>query len=93
MPNDEPQGFLGRFLADQLAPGRAKAWRNAFLAILAVIAVLGVVIPNHHPHFGFDAYPFFWPIFGLGVGLVLIFVVKKIIQPLIKRPEDHYGDL
>jgi peptidoglycan/LPS O-acetylase OafA/YrhL len=93
MSADEEKGVLGRFLASQLAPGRPKVWRNLFLAILLVVAVLGVVVPNHHPHFGYDAYPLFWPVFGLGAGLVLIFVVKKIIQPLIKRPEDHYGDL
>jgi hypothetical protein len=93
MSNDEIKGFLGQFLANQLAPGRPKVWRNIFLATLLVIAILGVLVRNHHPHFGYDAYPFFWPIFGLVAGLVLIFVVKKIIQPLIKRPEDHYGDL
>jgi membrane protease YdiL (CAAX protease family) len=93
MPNEEPKGALGRFLEAQLAPGRPRAWRNAFLAILLVIAVVGVIVPNHHPHFGYDSYRLFWPVFGLGAGLVLIFVVKKIIQPLIKRPEDHYGDL
>ncbi|MDR1678033.1 MAG: hypothetical protein LBS44_06550 [Deltaproteobacteria bacterium] len=93
MSNDEQKSLLGQFLADQLAPGRPRLWRNIFLAVLLVIAILGVVVPNHHPHFGLDAYPFFWPAFGLGMGLVLIFVVKKIIQPPIKRPEDHYGDL
>jgi hypothetical protein len=91
--SEENKGLLGQFLEDQLAPGRPRMWRNIFFALLAVIALLGVVVKNHHPHFGVDAYPFFWPVFGLGVGLVLVFVVKKIIQPLIKRPEDHYGDL
>ncbi|MDR0355815.1 MAG: hypothetical protein LBJ64_08805 [Deltaproteobacteria bacterium] len=90
---EEKKGFLGQFLENQLAPGRPKLWRNIFLTSLAVIAVLGVAIKNRHPHFGYDAYPFFWPVFGLGLGLALIFAVKKIIQPLIKRPEDHYGDL
>ncbi|MDR1310217.1 MAG: hypothetical protein LBL95_10045 [Deltaproteobacteria bacterium] len=93
MSPDEKKSLLGQFLDAQLAPGRPKIWRNAFLALLAAVAVLGIAVPNHHPHFGYDAYPFFWPAFGLGAGLVLIFVVKKIIQPIIKRPEDHYDDL
>ncbi|MDR2387889.1 MAG: hypothetical protein LBE80_09950 [Deltaproteobacteria bacterium] len=93
MPNQQGQDFLARFLAEQLAPGRPRVWRRIFLALLAIIALLGLIIPNHHPHFGLDGYAFFWPIFGLVMGLILIFVVKKIIQPLIKRPEDHYGDL
>jgi peptidoglycan/LPS O-acetylase OafA/YrhL len=89
----DTQGGLGRFLDAQLAPGRTRSWRNFLFAVLAVIAVLGLVVTNHHPHFGYDAYPFFWPVFGLAAGLALIFIVKKIIQPVIKRTEDHYGDL
>jgi hypothetical protein len=90
---DGQRGFLGDFLDAQLAPGRPRTWRNAFLALLAAIAVLGAVATNHHPHFVYDARPFFWPAFGLAAGLALIFAAKKIIQPLIKRPEDHYDDL
>ncbi|MDR1546730.1 MAG: hypothetical protein LBU12_08500 [Deltaproteobacteria bacterium] len=86
-------GFLGRFLAAQLTQERVRLWRTIFFVILAVLALLNLVVANHHPHFGVDAYPFFWPLFGLVVGLALIFAVKKIIQPLIKRSEDHYGDL
>ncbi|MDR1871911.1 MAG: hypothetical protein LBS60_08365 [Deltaproteobacteria bacterium] len=88
-----PNGFLARFLAAQLTRGRIKFWRMFFFAVLAVILVLNLVIANHHPHFGPDAKPFFWPLFGLVVGIVLVIVVKKIIQPLIKKPEDYYGDL
>jgi hypothetical protein len=86
-------GFLARFLAAQLTRGRIKFWRLVFYVALLVIPVLNLVIHNHHPHFGLDAKPFFWPIFGLGVGLVMVIVVKKIIQPFIKKPEDYYGDL
>jgi hypothetical protein len=90
---EENKSLLGQFLEDQLRPGRPRLWRNMMLAALAVIAILGLAVKNRHPHFGYDAYPFFWPAFGLGVGLALVFTVKKIIQPVIKRPEDHYGDL
>jgi peptidoglycan/LPS O-acetylase OafA/YrhL len=84
-------GSLGRFLAERTE--RTRPWSRAMVAALATVAVLGLVIPNHHPHFGFDAWPLFWPAFGLGLGAALIFLAKKVVQPIIKRPEDHYGDL
>jgi peptidoglycan/LPS O-acetylase OafA/YrhL len=88
MPGLSP---LGRLLAAQAQ--KTKPWLAFLLALLAAIAAAGLAIPNHHPHFGIDAWPFFWPAFGLGLGLVLIFMAKKVIQPILKRPEDHYGDL
>ncbi|MDR1656485.1 MAG: hypothetical protein LBT47_02865 [Deltaproteobacteria bacterium] len=92
-PPPGPQGVLGRFLAAQLEGSRPKLWRTAFFVILAVVVGLSLIVPNHHPHFVYDAKPFFWPIFGLVAGVILVFLVKKVIQPIIKRPEDHYGDL
>jgi hypothetical protein len=90
---DKKTGVLGSFLDAQLKPERIRVWRLVFFGALALVALLNLVIKNHHPHFGVDAYPFFWPAFGLVTGVVLVFLVKKIIQPLIKRSEDHYGDL
>jgi hypothetical protein len=93
--NDSPEkaGPLGRFLDSQLAPEKLRFWRRLFWAALALPVLLSLVVKNHHPHFGLDAYPMFWPLFGLLAGIILIFAVKKILQPAIKRPEDHYGDL
>jgi hypothetical protein len=95
MPTDnQNKGLLASFLEAQLTKERTRLWRNIFFAFLAIIALLNLtLIHNHHPHFGLDQHPLFWPLFGLLVGLVLVFIVKKIIQPLIKRSEDHYADL
>jgi hypothetical protein len=92
-PNGENTGFLGRFLAAQLTTGRLKVWRRVFFGALALVALLNLFIVSQHPHFGWDKYPFFWAAFGLVVGLVMVLVVKRIIQPLIKKSEDYYGDL
>jgi hypothetical protein len=86
-------GALGSFLDKQLTCERTRTWRIVFFALLLVIALLNLVITNHHPHFGVDKYPFFWVAFGLILGVVMVFFVKKIVQPLIKRPEDYYHDL
>ncbi|MDR2442821.1 MAG: hypothetical protein LBE31_04785 [Deltaproteobacteria bacterium] len=88
-----PQGFLGRFLESQASGNGPKVWRLIFFMALALVVILSLMVPNHHPHFVYDAKPFFWPAFGLVAGLVLVFLVKKVIQPIIKKPEDYYGDL
>ncbi|MDR2197876.1 MAG: hypothetical protein LBR53_00165 [Deltaproteobacteria bacterium] len=92
VPEGSPSG-LGAFLDRQLDAGRIKFWRTLFFLILLAVALLNLLIKSHHPHFGVDRYPFFWPVFGLVIGGVMVVLVKKIIQPVIKKPEDFYGDL
>jgi hypothetical protein len=84
---------LGALLDRQLEGSRVRAWRTLFLLALLATVLLNFLVPNHHPHFGADRYPLFWAAFGLGAGVVMVFLVKRVIQPLIKRPEDYYGDL
>ena len=86
-------GALGRCLKANGAPEKVKMWRKVLFAVLGLLVLLNIVIPNHHPHFGVDRVPGFWPAFGFFVGVVMVFFVKKIVQPLIKRPEDYYGDI
>ena len=68
-------------------------WLMLFFGILALLVILNLFIQPHHPHFGVDAIPGFWAVFGLGVGLVMVYVMKRIVQPLIVRSEDYYGDI
>ncbi|MBN2141125.1 MAG: hypothetical protein PHV85_10430 [Desulfovibrionaceae bacterium] len=67
-----------------------RAWRVIMFAVLACLVGLNFVFHPHEPHFGYDKYTGFWAIFGLGVGLVMVIVMKKIIQPMIARDEDFY---
>lgn len=82
-----PQPFLTRQLTHK------KLWFAAFIAFLALCLAANCVLRPHEPHFGFDAYFGFWALFGLGVGLLMIVVMKRLVQPLIVRPEDYYHDL
>ena len=68
-------------------------WLTAYFAVLGILLLLNIFIHPHHPHFGLDAYFGFWAVFGLGVGYVMVFAMKKIVQPLIVRKEDYYGDI
>ncbi len=92
-PENVELSALGRCLKANSAPEKAKAWRTVMFVVLGLLVVLNLFIPNHPPHFGVDRVPGFWPAFGFFVGVVMVFFVKKIVQPLIKRPEDYYGDL
>ncbi len=92
-PENIKLSALGRCLKANAAPEKAALWKKVMFAVLGLLVVLNIFIPNHHPHFGVDRAPGFWPAFGFFVGVVMVFFVKKIVQPLIKRPEDYYGDL
>lgn len=69
-----------------------KPWKYAFYGVLLVLLVLNVPFVTHHPHFGLDKYPGFFAGFGLIVGLAMVIIMKKIVQPFIARKEDYYGD-
>ncbi|MDR1046099.1 MAG: hypothetical protein LBP33_13490 [Candidatus Adiutrix sp.] len=92
-PGPRSPGAFGAWLEERRRPEERRFWRLFFFGLLGLVLLLSLLAPNHHPHFVVDAYPAFWPVFGLGVGLLMVFFVKKIVQPLIKRPEDYYGDL
>ena len=67
-----------------------KAWRIVFFVILAVLVGLNFALHPHHPHFDFEYYPGSWGAFGLLVGLAMVVIMKKIVQPFIARGEDYY---
>ena len=65
-------------------------WLKAFIAALALLVVLNLFIHPHHPHFGLDALPGFWAVFGLGFTVLMTVVLKKFIFLIIGRAEDYY---
>ena len=64
-------------------------WKKAFWIFLGLILLANFFIHPHEAEYGLDAYPGFWAVFGLVVTVVLVFVMKKIIQPMIVRPEEY----
>lgn len=65
------------------------------ICVLWFLGLAGLVAANlflrpHVAEFVLDAYPGFWPAFGLIVGLALVIVMKKIVQPMISRGDDYY---
>jgi NADH:ubiquinone oxidoreductase subunit 3 (subunit A) len=82
---------LASFLESQKR--RSSSWQKAYYGTLIVFVVLNIFIHPHEPHFTLDAYPGFWAVFGIVVGMAMVYVMKRIIQPLIVRKEDYYGDI
>ena len=82
---------LGKIL--ERLQGCSACWAKIFFGALGLLCMANFFLGPEEPHFGYDALPLFWPVFGLGVGLIMVFVMKRIIQPLIVRKEDHYDDL
>ncbi len=67
-------------------------WKGLFFGFLALLVVLNFFIHPHHVEYVYDKYPGFWAVFGVGVATAMVFIMKKIIQPLIVRPEDSEDD-
>jgi hypothetical protein len=87
----ENNSLLGSFF--QVLNGMTMALLLMWFGVLALLLFLNIFIHPHHPHFVVDAYWGFWAVFGLGVGVIMVYVMKRIIQPLIVRKEDYYGDI
>ena len=69
--------------------------RRGVFGVLFFLGLAGLVGANvfirpHDPEFVYDAYAGFWAVFGLVVGLALVIVMKKIVQPMISRGDDYY---
>lgn len=79
---------LGNWLEWQTA--KAKAWRNLLFGVLIALAAVGALMHNHHPHFGLDEIYIFWAGFGWVLAVVMTIVLKKIVFPILKKPEDYY---
>ncbi|MBU1040318.1 MAG: hypothetical protein KKF77_04370 [Proteobacteria bacterium] len=69
--------------------------RRGVFGVLFFLGLAGLVGANvflrpHEVEFVYDAYAGFWAVFGLVVGLALVIVMKKIVQPMISRGDDYY---
>lgn len=84
----EPQ-TLGAWL--ERARANAQAWKKALFIVLAALVALNLFITNHHPHFAGEGLPGFWAAFSLAAAVVMVVVLKKIVYPMLARPEDDNG--
>jgi hypothetical protein len=85
-------GGLGNFL-DRMRTGRnVRAWRVGLFVFLGVTLVVNFFLYPRQAEYFLDNYPGHWAVFGLLVSVAMILIMKKIVQPLLKRPEDKDDD-
>lgn len=70
----------------------ARKLRTGFFAALALLAALNLVIHPHEPHFGLDAYPGFWALFGLLGAVLLGRFAKGLAHTVLGREESYYDE-
>lgn len=73
------------------ARANARGWQKAFFVVLAVLVALNFFVTPHQAHFPGEGAPGFWAAFALGASVVMVVVLKKIVYPLLARPEDDNG--
>ncbi|HSH41411.1 MAG TPA: hypothetical protein VK973_04725 [Arenicellales bacterium] len=47
---------------------------------------------HKHGHFGFEQWPGFYAWYGFISCVVLVYLAKNVLRPLVKRDEDYYDD-
>jgi drug/metabolite transporter (DMT)-like permease len=82
--------FLCNWL--EAARKKANAFKIALYCVLAAMVVLNFFILPHHPHFGMEAWPTFWAFFALIGTVVMVVVLKRIVYPILARPEEDTND-
>lgn len=79
---------LGQWFENQRY--RGVNWFWAFVMGLAVLLIANMFLLPHHPHFAAEHWPGFWALFGFLGAVILAFVMKKVIAPLLAMEEDRY---
>jgi uncharacterized membrane protein HdeD (DUF308 family) len=72
------------------AKANTPLWKKAFFSALGILVGINLFLHPHHAHFAMETITGFWAIFGVGVCVAMILVLKKIIFLLINKPEAFY---
>ena len=54
-----------------------------------VFLVTGV---DKHPYLKWEQWPGFYAVYGFVASVLLVFVSKYLLRPLVKRDENYYGE-
>jgi len=70
-------------------PRNVKILLGSFYTSLGVLLLIEFLL-HKHPHFGWEAWPEFYAVYGFVACVVLVIVAKYFLRPLVKRDEDYY---
>ena len=71
-------------------PATTRLLRNLFFVVLGLLVLLNLFIHPHEPHFGLDAYPGFWALFGLAGAVILAKGAKGLAHTVLGKDENFY---
>jgi TRAP-type mannitol/chloroaromatic compound transport system permease small subunit len=71
------------------ARDNAGAYRIALFVVLALLVALNFAVRPPEAEFAAEALPAFWAVYALVAAIVMVFVLKKIVYPLLARPEEE----
>jgi len=74
--------------------GSSSTAKNAFFILCIVCAVLFLVdFPFHrHGHIEIEEWPGFYAVYGFISCVLIVFISKYILRPLVMRSEDYYDN-
>ncbi len=72
-------------------PKAVKTFWLVSIIILIGLALADVVV-HHHAHFGVDATPGFYSLYGLGACVVMVLFSKYVVALILKRKDTYYDD-
>ncbi|WP_462324468.1 hypothetical protein [Desulfoplanes sp.] len=72
------------------ARNNAPMWKKALFIALGILVGINIFLHPHHAHFTMETSIGFWAVFGVAVSVAMVLVLKKIIYPLINKPEAFY---
>jgi hypothetical protein len=87
----EDDGMGKEYFFDK--PNNVKWFFRIFYGILAVLVAADFYtyfFTHPHTEFAWEEWPLFYAVFGFVAFVLLVFVAKYILRPLVKRREDYY---
>jgi hypothetical protein len=85
-------GGLGNFLNGMRKGRNVRAWKIVLFVFLGAALTVNFFVYPHRAQYFIDNYPGYWAVFGLLVSVAMVVAMKKIVQPLLKRPEETDDD-
>jgi peptidoglycan/LPS O-acetylase OafA/YrhL len=76
----------------ETAKEKAGSFKILLFIVLAALVALNFIIVPREPEFAAEKLPGFWALFALIGAVVMVVVLKKIVYPLLARPEEDTHD-
>jgi len=63
-----------------------------FYLIIFLISIFDLNYHYHHTHFDFENFPLFFGFVGFLSIIIIVYVAKYILRPILIRSEEYYNE-